>query len=261
MLIVLSDLDGTLLDHDTYSYDESLQGISMLREKQVPLVLVSSKTYDEMVLLHQELELEWPFVFENGGGIAYPREDGSYSITVFGPGSESLMKEVECLSKLLGSEIFPIASMTAEGLSRVTGLSLEKAELAQKRKSSMPFILEQNKSLTPEDLVKYNKLIGKKNITLTKGGRFYHLISAEFDKGAALDRIILYFRDRFTAVVTAAIGDSENDIPMLQKADYPFLVKKKNGTALETGIKNVIVTNAAGPAGFSEAVARLLKRD
>ncbi|HPR49405.1 MAG TPA: HAD hydrolase family protein, partial [Spirochaetota bacterium] len=110
MLIVLSDLDGTLLDHDTYSYDESLPGISMLREKRVPLVLVSSKTYDEMVLLHQELELEWPFVFENGGGIAYPREGGSCSITVFGPGSDSLIREVECLSKLLGSEIFPIAS-------------------------------------------------------------------------------------------------------------------------------------------------------
>ncbi len=38
--IVFSDLDGTILDHKTYSFDEALEGIRLLKERGVPLVPV-----------------------------------------------------------------------------------------------------------------------------------------------------------------------------------------------------------------------------
>ncbi len=43
-LIIFTDLDGTLLDLHTYSFEKSLPGLGLLRQKNVPLVFCSSKT-------------------------------------------------------------------------------------------------------------------------------------------------------------------------------------------------------------------------
>ena len=71
-LIVFTDLDGTLLDHDTYSWQEAAPALEALRIKGVPLILCSSKTRAEMLVLWQELGLSHPFITENGGGIFAP---------------------------------------------------------------------------------------------------------------------------------------------------------------------------------------------
>ncbi|HQO03860.1 MAG TPA: HAD hydrolase family protein [Spirochaetota bacterium] len=68
MKLLFSDLDGTILDFHTYSCEKSLPGISLCREHGIPLILVSSKTFDEMADIHCRLGLDAPFVFENGGG-------------------------------------------------------------------------------------------------------------------------------------------------------------------------------------------------
>ena len=73
--LVFTDLDGTLLDHHTYSWKEALPALERCRKKSVPVVLVSSKTRAEMAVLHQELKLSAPFVSENGGGVFFPKKN------------------------------------------------------------------------------------------------------------------------------------------------------------------------------------------
>ena len=58
-------------------------------------------------------------------------------------------------------------------------------------------------------------------------------------------------------IITVALGDSENDIPMLKIVDFPFLVRKHDGTAIETGIEKIVITEAIGPMGFTEAIERV----
>ncbi len=96
---------------------------------------------------------------------------------------------------------------------------------------------------------------------MTKGGRFYHITSDGANKGNALEKVVdLYQREVGIEVIkTAAIGDSENDIPMLAVVDMPFLVRKFNNTAIESGLTNVYVTNGIGPDGFSEAMNIVIK--
>ena len=43
-LIVYTDLDGSLLDGTSYSYEAATPALTALREQGIPLVLVSSKT-------------------------------------------------------------------------------------------------------------------------------------------------------------------------------------------------------------------------
>lgn len=83
--IVFTDLDGTLLDHDTYSYQPAQEALEKLRATNTPLILASSKTASELIPLRSELGFSHcPAIVENGAGLL-PSEtiklcgDGEYA--------------------------------------------------------------------------------------------------------------------------------------------------------------------------------------
>lgn len=47
-MVVFSDLDGALLDHETYEFDAARPALDRLRRDGVPLVLCTSKTRAEV---------------------------------------------------------------------------------------------------------------------------------------------------------------------------------------------------------------------
>ena len=62
--IIFSDLDGTLLDHKTYTFDPALEALSIIKSRQIPLILSSSKTRAEIERIQSHLALKDPFIFE-----------------------------------------------------------------------------------------------------------------------------------------------------------------------------------------------------
>ena len=70
--MLVTDLDGTLLDHDSYDYAAARPCIEHLDELGWPLVLSSSKTASEMKALREALGNSAPFVVENGSAIFIP---------------------------------------------------------------------------------------------------------------------------------------------------------------------------------------------
>jgi len=48
MYITFTDLNGTLLDSDTYSFKKAGEVLACIREKRLPLVAVTSKTAEEV---------------------------------------------------------------------------------------------------------------------------------------------------------------------------------------------------------------------
>lgn len=75
--LVFTDLDGTLLDHDTYSFDAALPALRLLEKENIPLVINTSKSRGEIEMYRSLLGNRHPFVSENGGGIFIP--DGYFS--------------------------------------------------------------------------------------------------------------------------------------------------------------------------------------
>jgi len=53
--LVFTDLDGTLLDHNTYGWEEAIPALELCRTRGVPVILVSSKTRAEMAALRCKL--------------------------------------------------------------------------------------------------------------------------------------------------------------------------------------------------------------
>lgn len=253
MYLVFSDLDGTLLDHDTYSYDPAREGLALLKKHAVPLVLVSSKTLPEMKILHKEMSLEAPFIFENGGGIFWPGKENNPEI--LGMDVSALKRKKGQLEDAVGEPVLFITDMSAEEIVRRTGLSHDRALLSRERLTSLPFVMPSGKVVMPMEMDKINRDLEKKGLSITKGGRFYHLLPAGSDKGSAIRRVIEYYSRMGEEAVTAiGIGDSENDIAMFRAVDVPVLVRKKDNTAIETGLERIRITGSAGPEGFTEAV-------
>jgi len=263
MFIVFTDLDATLLDHNTYSFEKAENGIKKLKEKNCPLILVSSKTFDEIKDIHRTLALNAPFIFENGAGIAKIDNHSStgYRTKLNGKSSDYLFDQKEKIQNILGCEIFPLSRMTTKEIVKITGLSEEAANLASIRKASMPFITKNSSNYTLNDLNELNKKLNNYSLKMTKGGRFLHLSSIEATKGNAVQKIMENYKQKLKNenFESVAIGDSENDIPMLEVVDIPYLVRKYDNSSIETGIENINITKNIGPAGFSEMVENLFK--
>ena len=68
-IIVFTDLDSTLLHPKTYSFDAAMPALKLIKEKDIPLILCSSKTRAEIEVYRKKLDNQHPFVSENGGGI------------------------------------------------------------------------------------------------------------------------------------------------------------------------------------------------
>lgn len=246
--VFFSDLDGTLLDHDTYSMDASMEGVNKLRERGSTLVLVSSKTLEEMKCIHRKLNLSSPIVFENGGGIFWP--EGSGRIEVLGSSADELRRKRGTLESLVDGPVRFIDEMDIDEIILRTDLSSEDAERARERSASLPFV-----TVGRVDMAELNAALAGHGASVTKGGRFYHLVSSQTDKGIAVKRVMEHYRDISSGPLrSVGIGDSENDIAMLRVVDLPFLVRKPDGSHAGSRVDGLRVTRGVGPRGFTEAV-------
>ena len=69
--MVFTDLDGTLLDHDTYSFETARPGLDALKAARIPLVLASSNMRAEMCEIAPQVGA-CGLILENGGGVDWP---------------------------------------------------------------------------------------------------------------------------------------------------------------------------------------------
>lgn len=266
--IVFTDLDGTLLDHYTYSFEKAIPALELLREKNIPLVLCSSKTRKEIEYYRKELANNHPFISENGGGIFIPKnyfkckihspefivnDENDYYAIKFGALYPDLRKTIERLRKE-GFKIKGFGDMTVKEIMEIAGLSADEAEMAKERDFDEPFILEGNEAETQRLL----SAIKAKGFNCTQG-RFFHIIG-NTDKGKAVELLKELYRKEFNEITTIAIGDSSNDIPMLAAVDYPIVVQKPGGGYdQKIDMPGLIKASGIGPEGWNNAIIKLIQ--
>lgn len=266
--LVFTDLDGTLLDADTYSFAEAKDAVSFLKDRRIPLIPCTSKTHTEVIVLRNQLRINDPFITENGSAIffenGYFADSGLDTITlngfrvvVLGKKYEDILDFLKELKEKYGISARGFHEMDNSEIAERTGLSKTDAFMARERRFSEPFILLQNDE---DKLNSLKPLIEKKGFRLLRGNRFFHLLG-QSDKGVALRRLTALYHKyrRGKKFKTVAIGDSLNDLDMLQAADVAVLVKKKNGDyQQDINLPGLIYSVKAGPSGFSDAVFSII---
>ncbi|MCK5076562.1 MAG: HAD-IIB family hydrolase [Calditrichia bacterium] len=269
-ILIFTDMDGTLLEHNNYSFAPALNGLKWIKSKNIPLVLVSSKTSDEIIFWQKELGINTPFVVENGSAIFFPNNYFKKSGDFYHHSEHNLkylklgehFKYLKTEFSLLSSQ-FPIKGfyqMTEDEIVNQTGLNFAQAMMASKREFSIPFVVkDNNKEKIIESLKVYLK---NKNIEITEGGRFYHFLG-KTNKGRAIIKLISLFKEHFLLdnIISFALGDAPNDIKMLQAVKHPVLVEKHNGGYWDIGqIPNLIKAKGKGPYGWQWAIDNVIKK-
>ena len=108
-------------------------------------------------------------------------------------------------------------------------------------------------------IIIFKQLLQQNNLTAAQGGRFLTISSAK-NKGDAL----LWVKQRYESIAkvkitTIGLGDSENDINMLDCADKAIIVRHPK--KLPPNIKchaSFIITDAIGTKGWNESIINIL---
>ncbi|MEL6137916.1 MAG: HAD-IIB family hydrolase [Cyanobacteria bacterium J06628_6] len=261
--LVATDLDATLLDHETYSYAAALPAIERLKARNAPIIFNSSKTQAEQVRLRNDLGLQAPFIVENGaavvippGQLDHPSTAATDKIQAFGPAYDGLVQQVDELRRRHGYRFRGFADMSAAEVTEVTGLTAPDAEAAKQRTGSEPLLWQDSEAAYGA----FQGDLAHLNLQTTQGGRFRH-VTAQTDKGQALIWLVNQYRTLFPVVswTVVALGDSPNDVPMLRVADIAILIPNPHRPAfVVTDISDLKQATQTGPAGWAEAVLGLV---
>lgn len=250
-IIIYTDLDGTLLDHTKYTFDEANEMLSFIKSNNIPLILTTSKTLSEVIKLQKKLDITYPFIFENGAGICIPEEDNK--LINLGFTYNETIKAFNSYQKEFNMKGFH--EMDENEVAKLTNLDLEDAILAKDRSYAEPFILEDKKAS-----IILRETVRKDGFDIVKGGRFYHLVTKGVDKANGVKQVTAIYEEYFkTTFSTIALGDGENDLTMLSSVDTPILIPKYDGTYISCPIKNITKAKHPGPKGWNETLKGILQ--
>jgi len=244
--VVFTDLDGSLLNHDDYSYEDAKGMIEFLKKNSIPLIIVTSKTKGEVLRLRELLGIDSPFIVENGAAIFW-EEDGELKEEVLGVGYKKIREFIESIKDRYFIKGF--RDMSLDEIIAYTGLEPEIAKISAKREYSEPFIIKDERVLSEVE-----KLAEREGLKIMKGGRFYHCMSINQDKGKAVSILIDRYRKENPSVKTIALGDNYNDIPMLKEVDIPILIPRYNRKFIDFERDNLKKACCPGSKGWSEAL-------
>ena len=266
--LVFTDLDGSLLDHNTYSYLDARPQLYALERLGIPLIPATSKTRVEIETLRTELGNTGPFIIENGAAVfipvgyfaAQPEDtvvrDGYWVREMSAP----RQRWVDLLAELSGQfhqEYDYFYRAGPVGIARLTNLSPAQAQQANQREYSEPVQWQGS----PEGKAEFVAALEKRGASVLQGGRFLS-VSGACDKGRALR----WLRQLFQGAQPErdchdlAIGDSGNDCAMLEAAETALLVRSPvhDFPPLQR-TSGVMHSEGYGPAGWAEGVARWLQ--
>ena len=269
--LVVTDLDGSLLDHHSYDFSPAAPWLARLKQLGVPVIPVTSKTRAELVTLRESLGLTaTPFVAENGAVIGLPpgwchaRLDrpgsGRDGVVVKHTGVDVgfIRARLNVWRTRLGVRFTRMSELDITEVMSLTGLDETRARAARQREGSEPLIWQDDDNA----LKNFRLALEGDGLMLTQGGRFWHVMGNASDKGSAVDWLI----KRFTALrgrppLSLGLGDGPNDVSMLEAVDQAVVIKGCHELAVTPSNEALYRTRAAGPAGWAEGVAHGWGRD
>lgn len=252
---ISTDLDSTLLDHSNYSYAEAKPALEHCKKIGTPVILNTSKTESETKEIHKSLSLSTPIIVENGSALIF--SNATYKTQIFGKPRSTILDFIDDSRTKYNIKLSGFNDLGISGIIKHTGLSVRAAELAANKHYSEPFIWYGSDI----ELKKFALVAKHNGLKILKGGRFYHL-QGQTDKGKPL----LWLKKNLECLFSLppekpsliCLGDNQNDVAMLNVADYPIWIRSSIKPPALTNNSTPIYTKNLGPRGWNEVVLKLL---
>jgi mannosyl-3-phosphoglycerate phosphatase family protein len=263
-LMLFTDLDGSLLNHFDYTFDAAIPLIRELQNDGIPVVPNTSKTANEIALICSEVGLSDGFICENGAAVYLPKtitsapseefdDCGDYWRKAFVEPRSHWQSILKSVPPHLEGCFKSFTELGVGGIMEATGLPEKNALLSSQRQFNEPLMWLG----TNEEKSQFIEFMESKGATLLQGGRFLH-VGGDCDKSTAMSWYADYFKSQTSIdgdIQTIAIGDSGNDIAMLEAATAAVVVKAPEKPYPEINKDSaVFYTQAIAPEGWDEGV-------
>jgi mannosyl-3-phosphoglycerate phosphatase len=269
-MLVVTDLDGTLLDAATYGFEPARPALEALRKRGVPLVLCTSKTRAELAPLAARLGLDSPTIVENGGAVVVPayllpappawaRREGDRVILPLGVERRVLVDALPDVAREAGVTVRSFAQMEVAEIAALTGLGPDAVALAREREYDEPFLVLDAAGRDTELDARLDRAARARGLRVTHGGRLHHL-TGPTDKGRAV-RTLVELRPAPPGASSVGLGDAANDVPLLRAVDRPIVMPGRGGgfdPVLAAALPHAERAPEPGPAGWARAVLAVL---
>ncbi len=243
-LWVVSDVDGTLMDH-AYDLTPAKETIKNLQKLSIPVILCTSKTAAEVQVIRGELNLIDPYIVENGAAIYGESLKKVNGKIILGEKYETLEEILNFISKEIDYKLTPLNNLSDKEATELTGLKGNSLALMRDRHWSMPF-------LNPPGFLeeRINICCKKFKVDIFKGNRMSHLLSTNSNKGKAIKALKKY--SNIPNIKIIGLGDSPNDLPLLLNSDIRIVIPGKDGPNLNLldKLKDLKFTLASEPNGY-----------
>lgn len=267
--LIFSDIDGTFTNFKTYS-SGSLNKYLKHLNFDYELIFNSSKTYEEIVKFKKKFSLNFPFIAENGACIFFPEGYLKKNINI-----RKFIKYKKHykfkLTKLRANRIVDLLSgfqkkynfkfyneLSNKKLQKITKLTIANVKLSKLRQYSNPIYWDDSigkKKKFIKDLTLMHS-----NFAILDGGRFIHVLD-KYDKGLAVKKFLEIIDEPEHRFKTISLGDSQNDIPMLEQTNFACIIKSKNNAKLLLKNRNLYRSNSTAPDGWQESLDHILRKE
>ncbi len=265
-LLIFTDMDGSLLDHTSYSHAAANSLLGELELTHTPVIPVTSKTKSEVLFLRRSLNNQHPFIVENGAAVFIPvgyfeeqpadtQELEGYWVKEFVKPRVHWQELIEQLGAAYSPLYTSFKQLGVSGIIESTGLGDQAAVRASLRHYGEPLLWKG----TEHQKQMFTAKIEAQGAQVLQGGRFIH-ISGCCDKGMALQWLTKQYQQmQSNTIKTLAIGDSQNDKAMLEQADIALLIRSPAHEFPKIHRDGMIYQSQKfGPEGWVEGVEQIL---
>lgn len=273
-IVFITDLDGTLLGHDDFSFAPIQHEIHELMAQGIKIVPNSSKTRAEIEEFCDQLGAPLPFICENGAALVHadllqdeagdsrvsttPSVQGAagHERTVLGRTVDQLMNEwVNRIDPALRLQCRFLDSMSGKMQSDILGLAGADLERALSREYSVLFCFQGGL----DEFARLRAEAAAAGLRIHRGGRVCCL-SGQHDKSSFNGMIRRLCGTVLAPAKLIGFGDSDNDIALLCAADVACVVPRRRTPALSlpNPPATVITVPQPAPSGWVMAANRAL---
>jgi mannosyl-3-phosphoglycerate phosphatase len=263
-LIVVTDIDSSLLAPGTRSLPDERAALDFLAARGIPLVINSSRTRAEVERLRQTLQMLAPYICEHGSALVVPHgcfpsvpahsaAAVSGHVIAFGRPYHEVVDTLRLASRAARVEIVGFAELTIEDVARELGVQTVEAQLAKLREyTELIRIVDENETSRSRLL----SALRRRRLRSWRSGRL-HLVTATRDRAESLLTLKALWRQAWDEPVIIGLGDSEDDVGWLRHADIAIIVQNDRADVTSRALSKlptVHVTRWPGRRGWSEAI-------
>jgi mannosyl-3-phosphoglycerate phosphatase len=240
-----------------------------VNRRQIPLVLLTSRTRAEIEPLRRDLEHRHPFVTESGGGVFIPdgyfnlripgaQRCGRYFCVALGKSYREVAAALDEIAQECGIGVAGFHHMSAREVAQNTRMRHREAELARTREFDEPFFFT---SADERAIARFVAAAGRRGFQASRGSTFWRF-SSGCNTARAVHLLTRLFRQNaHIKLRTLGIGSATEDLHWLQAVDDAVLLPspgEEPSAAAPPDLQRISVGEFSGPAGWSNAVLGML---